>query len=517
MTSAPASPGMPTPVVAPAATHPAPAGTLVILGAAGDLTHRLLVPALYDLTCNGFLPDDFRIIGVSLEKETTESWVASLRSKMESFTQDRHAEFYTVSINEEAWSWLASRMSYRALDFTSVDALKELAPDIGEGNAVFYLATPPRFFGTAAESLARAGLMEEAPDRFRRLVVEKPFGTDLHSAQALNAHLLSFLKETQIYRVDHFLGKETVQNLLALRFSNLLFDPLWRRDYIDHIQITAAETLSVEGRGVFYDATGALRDMVPNHLFQLLALVAMEPPSSLKAEAIRNAKQQVFDAIRPIMPENAVRGQYTAGTVAGRDIDAYRASPGVSPTSTTETYAALKIEIDTWRWAGVPFYLRTGKALSSNVTEIVVQFKQTPHPLFHTADGTPQAPNRFVYNIRPEKGADLHFNAKHPGPETVVEEVVSQFRYQNAFGAIPNVGYETLLYDCLQGNATLFQRADNIEAGWRAVDPVLQAWSKATTAPEFYEAGSTGPAGADALLARDGRCWAPFGQLKKDS
>nr|WP_298795183.1 glucose-6-phosphate dehydrogenase [uncultured Acetobacter sp.] len=517
MTSAPTPTSASAPVIAPAATHPAPAGTLVILGAAGDLTHRLLVPALYDLTCNGFLPDDFRIIGISLEKETTESWVASLRAKMESFTQDKHAEFYTVSIDEEAWSWLASRMTYLSLDFTSTDALSVLPAAIGTGNAVFYLATQPRFFGPAAESLARVGLMEEGPERFRRLVVEKPFGTDLRSAQALNAHLLSFLKETQIYRVDHFLGKETVQNLLALRFSNLLFDPLWRRDYIDHIQITAAETLSVEGRGVFYDATGALRDMVPNHLFQLLALIAMEPPSSLKAEAIRNAKQQVFDAIRPISPENAVRGQYTAGTVAGRSIAAYRASPGVNPNSMTETYAALKIEIDTWRWAGVPFYLRTGKALNSNVTEIVVQFKQTPHPLFHMADGSAQMPNRFVYTIRPEKGADLYFNAKHPGPETIVEEVVSQFRYQNAFGAIPNVGYETLLYDCLQGNATLFQRADNIEAAWRSVDPVLEAWSKTTTPPDFYDAGSDGPAAADALLARDGRSWATFEQIKKDN
>lgn len=505
-----------SPIVAPAATHPAPTGTLVILGAAGDLTHRLLVPALYDLTCNGFLPDDFKIIGISLEKQNTAQWIASLRTRMESFTQDRHAEFYTASLNEKAWSWLACRMSYHALDFTSVEALQALAPEIGTGSAVFYLATSPRFFGAAAQSLAKAGLMEEGQDRFRRLVVEKPFGTDLRSAQALNAHLLSFLKEIQIYRVDHFLGKETVQNLLALRFSNLLFDPLWRHDYIDHIQITAAETLSVEGRGVFYDATGALRDMVPNHLFQLLALIAMEPPLSLKAEAIRNAKQQVFDAIRHVSPDNAVRGQYTRGHVAGRSIPAYRASPGVAPDSTTETYAALKIEIDTWRWAGVPFYLRTGKALKSNVTEIVVQFKQTPHPLFHTAEGTPQSPNQFVYNIRPEKGADLHFNAKHPGPETVVEQVVAEFRYQNAFGAISNVGYETLLYDCLQGNATLFQRADNIEAAWRAVDPVLEAWSQTAAPPEFYEAGSAGPSAADALLARDGRCWAPFGQLEKD-
>ncbi|MCX2560619.1 glucose-6-phosphate dehydrogenase [Acetobacter farinalis] len=505
------------PVIAPAATHPAPAGTLVILGAAGDLTHRLLVPALYDLACNGFLPDDFRIIGVSLEKNTTEGWIRSLRERLESFTKDQHAEFYTVSLNEQVWNWLAERMTYRSLDFTSVEALRTLKPDVGTGNAVFYLACPPRFFGPAAESLSRAGLMEEAPGSFRRLVIEKPFGTDLLSAQALNAHLLSFLRESQIYRVDHFLGKETVQNLLALRFSNLLFDPLWRRDYIDHIQITAAETLSVEGRGVFYDATGALRDMVPNHLFQLLALVAMEPPSSLNAEAIRNAKQQVFDAIRAISPENAVRGQYTAGAVAGRTVAAYHDSPGVNPQSMTETYAALKIEIDTWRWAGVPFYLRTGKALNSNVTEIVVQFKETPYPLFHMADGRPQMPNRFVYNIRPEKGMDLHFNAKHPGPETVVDEVVSQFRYQDAFGAIPNVGYETLLYDCLQGNATLFQRADNIEAAWRVVDPVLKAWSSAVTPPDFYEAGSTGPAAADALLARDGRSWAPFGQLKKDA
>lgn len=512
------SPSLPPtrgPLVAPVATQPAPAGTLVILGAGGDLTHRLLVPALYDLTCNGFLPDDFQIIGVSLEDHTTEEWVGSLRAKIETFTKDSHAEFYTPSIDEKAWSWLTERMTYRALDFTSAEALAPLCADIADRSAVFYLATPPRFFEPAAETLAKAGLLTETDDHFRRLVIEKPFGTDLQSAQALNAHLLSFLKESQIYRVDHFLGKETVQNLLALRFSNLLFDPLWRRDYIDHIQITAAELLSVEGRGAFYDATGALRDMVPNHLFQILALVAMEPPSSLKAEAIRNAKQAVFDAIRPISPDNAVRGQYRAGTIEGRAISAYRDSKGVAADSMTETYTALKIEIDTWRWAGVPFYLRTGKALNSSVTEVVVQFKQTPHPLFHTAEGTPQVPNRFVYNIRPEKGADLHFNAKQPGPETIVEEVVSQFRYEDSFGSVPNVGYETLLYDCLQGNATLFQRADNIEAAWRAVDPVLKAWAASTTPPAPYDAGSSGPPSADALLARDGRSWAPFDLLKK--
>ncbi|MDN7352232.1 glucose-6-phosphate dehydrogenase [Acetobacter senegalensis] len=501
--------------VAPAATQPAPAGTLVILGAGGDLTHRLLVPALYDLTCNKFLPDDFRIIGVSAEDLTSASWKASLRAKMETFTQDSHAEFYTPKIDETAWSWLTERMTYQTLDFTSVDAVSSLARDIGDRNAVFYLATPPRFFEPAAETLAKAGLLKETDNRFRRLVIEKPFGTDLQSAQALNAHLLSFLQESQIYRVDHFLGKETVQNLLALRFSNLLFDPLWRCEYIDHIQITAAEILGVEGRGVFYDATGALRDMVPNHLFQILALVAMEPPASLEPEAIRNAKQQVFEAIRPISPQNAVRGQYEAGLIKGRILPAYRDSKGVSPDSRTETYTALKIEIDSKRWKGVPFYLRTGKALDSSVTEIVVQFKQTAHPLFHTAEGAAQTPNRFVYNIRPEKGADLHFNTKQPGPETIVKEVVSQFRYEQAFGSIPNVGYETLLYDCLQGNATLFQRADNIEAAWRAVDPVLKAWAKDPTPPEPYKAGTDGPASASALLARDGRCWAPFSQLKE--
>lgn len=508
--SAPAQPS-----VAPAARHPAPDGTLVILGAGGDLTHRLLVPALYDLACSGFLPDDFKVVGVSLEKQTTEEWVASLRARLDAFTRDKHAEFYTTKISEETWQWLASRMTYRSMSFVSAEEMQTLTADIAGRNAVFYLAIPPRFFEESVVTLAKVGLLTEKPGVFRRLAIEKPFGTDLETAGKLNAHLLSVMKESQIYRVDHFLGKETVQNLLALRFSNLLFQPLWHRDYIDHIQITAAETLSVEGRGAFYDATGALRDMVPNHLFQILALVAMEPPTSLKAEPVRNAKQQVFDAIRPITPENAVRGQYIKGRSGDRIIKAYRESMGVAPDSITETYTALKIELDTWRWAGVPFYLRTGKGLSNSVTQIIVQFKQTPLSLFHTEDGQPQPPNRFVYNIRPDKGADLHFNAKKPGPETNISEVVAQFRYEKSFGSLPNIGYETLLYDCLQGSASLFQRADNIEAAWRAVDPVLKAWAKDTKPPEFYTAGSNGPAGADELLARDGRSWGPLNNIKK--
>ncbi|OUJ03719.1 glucose-6-phosphate dehydrogenase [Acetobacter cibinongensis] len=496
---------------APAATHPAPACTLVILGAGGDLTHRLLVPALYDLACSKFLPEDFQIIGVSLEEQTTQGWVSSLQSRLENSMRERHAASSSATLNHSAWQWLSSRMHYLSLNFTDPAALSPLSALVTGRNVVFYLATPPRFFEPATTTLYQAGLLLEKTDQFRRVVIEKPFGTNLQSAQALNAHLLSILHEKQIYRVDHFLGKETVQNLLALRFSNILFEPLWCKDYIDHIQITAAETLSVEGRGVFYDATGALRDMVPNHLFQILALVAMERPVSLNSEEIRNAKQAVFEAIRPITPDNIVRGQYQAGTCKGRAVPSYRDSQGVSPDSMTETYAALRVDIETARWQGVPFYLRTGKALSRAVTEIVVQFKAPTNPLFHTGQGEPEVANRFVYNIRPDKGANLYFNVKNPGPETIVSEVTSEFRYEKSFGNTPNIGYETLLYDCLQGNATLFQRADNIEAAWRVVNGILQDTEKSKL--DFYTAGSSGPLSAETLLARDGRKWA---SLTKD-
>ncbi len=496
--------------VAPSGVKPAPDCTLVIFGAHGDLTKRLLIPALYDLKVSGLLPDRFRIIGVDRADDTTEGWLAGLTAMMEKFTQDPTAEFYTPKIDETVWNWLSERLSYARIDFTDAAALKEFGSAI-DGNAVFYLAVPARFFSPAVEALGRAGLTEEKNGAFRRVVIEKPFGTDLQSARELNSRILAVLKEEQIFRVDHFLGKETVQNILAMRFGNVIFEPIWHRDYIDNIQITAAETVTVESRAAFYEATGALRDMVPNHLFQLLAMVAMEPPASFAPEKVRTAKQTLFESIVPVRPEDVVRGQYAAGTVRGRPVAAYRDSPGVAADSDTETYVAMKLEVRNWRWAGVPFYLRTGKAMSNRIAEIVIEFRLPPLTLFPSADHAhAPPPNRVILNVQPVQGVTICFGAKKPGPEMRLVDVQSRFRYPDFFVREPNVGYETLLYDCLCGDATLFQRADNIETAWAAVEPVLENWQAERTAPELYDAGSAGPRGADELLARDGRKWHPI-------
>jgi glucose-6-phosphate 1-dehydrogenase len=347
------------------------------------------------------------------------------------------------------------------------------------------------------------------------VVIEKPFGHDLPSAKALNAEILKTLQEHQIYRMDHFLGKETVQNIMALRFANGLFEPLWNRQHIDHIQITAAETVGVERRGKFYEETGALRDMVPNHVFQLLALTAMEPPISFDANAVRDKKAEVIEAIRPIKPgralKDAVRGQYGAGTVLGKQVQAYRREPDVAPDSTTETYIACKLKIDNWRWAGVPFYLRTGKYLKRRWTEIAIRFHQAPYTLFRGTHVERLNPNWMILRIQPDEGIALEFAAKRPGPTVKLNSVSMDFAYKTYFDMAPNTGYETLIYDCMIGDATLFQRADNIEAGWRAVQPILDAW--ANNPPNGfpnYVAGGNGPTAADELLARDGRAWRPL-------
>ncbi|NHO32542.1 glucose-6-phosphate dehydrogenase [Acetobacter fallax] len=495
--------------VAPSGVRSAPDCTLVIFGAHGDLTKRLLVPALYDLKVSGLLPDRFRVIGIDRAEDTTDGWRAGLTGMMENFTKDPTAEFYTPKIDETVWTWLAERLSYVRADFTDPAALRDIGSDI-DGNVVFYLAVPARFFAPAIEALGKAGLTEEPDGMFRRVVIEKPFGTDLQSAKDLNSHILAVLKEEQIFRVDHFLGKETVQNILAMRFGNVIFEPIWHRDYIDNIQITAAETVTVESRAAFYEATGALRDMVPNHLFQLLAMIAMEPPASFAPEKVRTSKQTLFESILPIKPEDVVRGQYAAGTVKGKPVTAYRDSPGVAADSDTETYVAMKLEVQNWRWAGVPFYIRTGKAMSNRLAEIVVEFRVPPLTLFPSAHAHSPPPNRVILNVQPVQGVTICFGAKKPGPEMRLVDVQSRFRYPDFFVREPNVGYETLLYDCLCGDATLFQRADNIETAWSAVEPVLAGWREGKTAPELYEAGSAGPGGADELLARDGRAWHPI-------
>ena len=492
----------------PAAAQPAPPCTLVIFGAHGDLTKRLLMPALYNLSGSKLLDQNFSVIGVDRVDDTDDGWRKTLSDTMQEFTKDPNAEFYTPKIDEATWGWVTQRLHYFKADFTDpaqLDGLKEHVA--GTGNAVFYLAVGARFFGTVVENIGKAGLVSQEDGKFRRVVIEKPFGSDLDSSKALNAQILKVLDESQIYRIDHFLGKETVQNILAMRFGNSIFEPLWRRENIDHVQITASETVGVEGRGAFYEPTGALRDMIPNHLFQLLSMVAMEPPNSFSAETVRTAKEQLFEAIQPVKPGDAIRGQYAAGTVEGKEVKAYRDSPGVAPDSNTETYVALKLLIENWRWSGVPFYMRTGKSMTGRLTEIVVHFRQAPFAMFRDTPVDKLAPNTLTLNIQPAQGMTLGITAKIPGPKMDLAGVEMKFRYEDAFSLTPNVGYETLLYDCLIGDATLFQRADNIDAAWKVVDPAIKAWAADKTGPELYEAGSPGPKGAEELLARDGRTW----------
>ena len=390
----------------------------------------------------------------------------------------------------------------------------EAARETG-GNRLFYLATPPNAFAPISRELGRTGLLKEN-GCWRRLVIEKPFGTDLASAKALNGELLKIVDEHQIYRIDHYLGKETVQNILVLRFANGMFEPIWNRNHIDHVQITVDEKLGVGHRGSFYDATGALRDMVPNHLFQLLSLVAMEPPIRFDAHSVRTEKADVLAAIQLQSEQealqNSVRGQYRGGRIGDTEIEDYRKTEDVKPDSTTETYAALKLTIDNWRWAGVPFYLRTGKALGAKRTEVAIKFKQAPFAMFRDTPVDRLSQNFLVISIEPTEGITLQFNTKVPGPTINIDGVEMKFRYKDYFKAEPSTGYETLIYDCMIGDNILFQRADSVEAGWQAVQPFLDAWKKAGGAGlQHYKAGSEGPEAANELLTRDGRSWRKLG------
>ncbi len=492
--------------VPPAAAKPAPNCTLVIFGAHGDLTKRLLIPALYNLIGAKLLPDGFRLLGVDRVEGDDTSWRYELRDTMEEFTKDRTAEFYTPVIDGGTWNWLTDHAHHVKADFTD-DADIERLRDMVSGNVVFYCAVAARFLSVIGDQLGKAGLLEQKDGAFRRLVVEKPFGANLGSSQALNKALLARADESQIYRIDHFLGKETVQNILAFRFGNGIFEPLWRREYTDHIQVTAAETVGVERRGAFYEPTGALCDMVPNHLFTLLSMVTTDPPNSFNAESVRSMKQAFLESLQPVRPENVVRGQYAAGSVRGRDVKAYRESPGVAPDSDTETFIAMKLEAESWRWSGVPFYLRTGKCMSGRRTEVVVHFKQAPYAIFQDTPVDRLAPNNLAFNIQPKQGITFGISAKVPGPRMDLAGVAMAFRYEDSFRQEPNVGYETLIYDCLVGDATLFQRADNIDASWAVVDPALQQWATGRSPPDLYVAGTDGPEAAAMLLRRDGREW----------
>jgi glucose-6-phosphate 1-dehydrogenase len=501
--------------------NPKPAApcTFVIFGASGDLTKRLLIPALYHLKRAKLLPEDFALIGVSRSAESDDQFRARLGNALRELSKD--------AVDAEDWNWLAGRMHYMPGNLDDPSTYQRLKTLLRRcevdhrtgGNCVFYLAVPANEFAPVVQQLGAAGLARQEDGKWRRVVVEKPFGTDLKSAEELNRVLLEILREDQVYRIDHYLGKETVQNIMVLRFGNGLFEPIWHRDHIDHVQITVAETLGVERRGRYYDGTGALRDMVPNHMFQLLTLTAMEPPTCFDANASRNEKAKVLDAVRRFTPDtarqNVVRAQYGAGTVQGKPVAAYHDEPDVAKDSMTETYVAMKLTIDNWRWAGVPFYLRTGKSLAARKSEIIIQFKQAPLTLFHDTPVDRLTPNDLTLNIQPQEGICLRFGAKIPGPTMRLGDVEMTFNYGDYFQAAANNGYETLLYDCMMGDASLFQRADNIETAWRIIQPVQDAWAEdRVNALPVYPAGSEGPAEADALIRHDRRSWRPIADRK---
>ena len=493
---------------------------IVIFGAGGDMTKRLMVPALYNLARTGVLPQDFAIIGVDLAPGTATSWCDSLHAMLSSFVGDAHAEFRIDHIDEAVWQCLAARMTYIQGDITKPELYRDITAALDasrahhqtRGNAIFYLAVAGRFFASVVTELAAARLTEDAGAAYwRRVVVEKPFGHSLASAQELNREILCALREDQIFRIDHFLGKDTVQSIMALRFANGMFEPIWNRDRIDHVQITVAETVGVETRGKFYEATGALRDMVPNHIFTLLAMVTMEPPTGFDAASIRSRKADVFAAMATARPDQAVRGQYAAGTMGERPVCAYAGEPDVAADSTVETYVAMELAIDNWRWAGVPFYFRTGKHLSKRSTEIAIRFKQAPFAAFRDTPVASLRPNWLVLRIAPDAGISLQFEVKRPGPVVDLAAVKMDFQYDDWFAKVPNVGYETLIRDVMIGDQTLFMRADMVEQGWRIVQPVLDAWAAAPGGPMPYESGSDGPAASAALLAQSGREWRAIG------
>jgi len=490
--------------------------SFVIFGVTGDLTHRLVIPALYNLAAADLLPDKFCVVGIARKgmsgDELRDSLLKGLR------------QFATRPVDEAIAKRLLECVTGIEADPkepTSFDAMRERLERLEAnrstgGNRLFYLATPPTAFAPIARELGRTGTLKEKDGAWRRLVIEKPFGTDLASAKALDDELLKIVTEHQIYRIDHYLGKETVQNILVLRFANGMFEPIWNRNHIDHVQITVDEKLGVGHRGSFYDATGALRDMVPNHLFQLLSLVAMEPPAKFDAHTVRSEKAEVLAAIQTQSEEealqNSVRGQYRGGKIGDAEILDYCKTPDVKPGSTTETYAALKLTIDNWRWAGVPFYLRTGKALGIKRTEVAIKFKQAPFAMFRGTPVDRLSQNYLVISIEPTEGITLQFNTKVPGPTINIDGVEMKFRYKDYFKVEPATGYETLIYDCMIGDNILFQRADSVEAGWQAVQPFLDAWRKAgAKGLESYQPGSEGPASAEDLLRRDGRNWRKLG------
>jgi glucose-6-phosphate 1-dehydrogenase len=495
-------------VVEKSAGDPGDPCVMVIFGASGDLTKRKLIPALYNLAKDNLLSREFALVGFARPEMSHEQF----RDKC----CDELKQFATGQVDPDLWHWFGRRLYYVPGDFADPGAFQNLKTVLAEadkehgtrGNYFYYLATAPGFFSTCIHQLGDAGLFQEEDGQWRRVIIEKPFGRDFDSARALNLDVKKVLQEHQIYRIDHYLGKETVQNILAFRFSNGIFEPVWNRNYIDHIQITAAETVGVEQRGGYYETAGTLRDMLPNHLFQLMCLTAMEPPVSFDANVVRDKQAEILKAIQPFHDRDvlirAVRGQY--GPSHGKP--GYRQEPLVSPVSRTETYIGIKLFIDNWRWADVPFYVRTGKRMTRRVTEIVVQFKRAPFVLFRKTAVDKLEPNRLVLHLQPDEGISLSFGAKIPGPVVRLGEVDMAFNYADYFNVTPQTGYERLMYDCMLGDATLFQRSDMVEAAWNIVAPIQNVWG-ALEPREFpnYPAGGWGPEEADELLTKDGRHW----------
>ena len=483
---------------------------IVIFGASGDLTRRKLIPALFELANCGSLASRFAIVGFARSPLSDTAFQDSAAEAVRSDSE-------SCRVSEESLRAFAQSFAYVAGEYDQPGGFEKLSHRLDEldkerhleGNRLFYLATPPSVYPKVIAQIKKAGLAKPAKDgAWVRIVIEKPFGRDLASARELNRIVLDAFDESQVYRIDHFLGKDTVQNLLALRFGNGIFEPLWNRNYVDHVQITAAESLGVEQRAAFYETTGALRDMVQSHILQLTSLIAIEPPSNFDATAVRNEKLKVLQALRPYTPQTVVAdvvgGQYGPGQIDGEDVAGYREEPGVSPDSKTETFVAAKVLIDNWRWADVPFYIRTGKRMARRVTEVAINFRSAPHLLFR---GQGLDTNTLVLNIQPDEGISISFFAKVPGQKLRLTRVAMDFSYRAAFGARERSAYATLLNDCMRGDATLFDRADGAEAAWAFIDPILKAWQDQRRSVPIYSAGSWGPREADELLSRDGRSW----------
>jgi glucose-6-phosphate 1-dehydrogenase len=476
---------------------------LTIFGASGDLTKKKLLPALYALAFRRLLPPRFAVVGVARTEESDDDFRERMKKAVQEHARD---EF-----RDEVWESLAESMRYVATDFSDEGGEDEVARTLSEldeergtgGNRVYYLAIPPSVFPTVVDALGR----RRSTEGWTRLIIEKPFGHDLESAQALTAAIQEHFTEDEVFRIDHYLGKETVQNMLALRFANGIFEPIWNRQFIDHVQITVAESIGIEGRSAFYEEAGAIRDVFQNHMLQLVALTAMEPPIDFTAESVRNEKVKVLRAVHTPGPKSVVRGQYGRGYVEGEEVPGYREEQGVAPDSTTETYVAAKLYVDNWRWADTPFYVRMGKRLARRETTIAIEFERAPHPPFAETAGDGLRPNTLIVHIQPDEGVSLAIGAKVPGQGMTIRTVHMDFLYGGAFRTGMPEAYERLILDAMLGDATLFTRTDEVEEQWKLVDAIVAAWKRDRPSFPNYAAGTWGPPSADELLGRDGRSW----------